>query len=301
MKHTFQGTGVALVTPFKKDFSIDFEALQKVTEHTIAGGVEYLVALGTTSEAPVLNKEEKKLVVKTIVETTKNRVPIILGVGGNNTTEIIHQLQNEAFDDISAILSVVPYYNKPTQNGIFAHFDAIASASPLPIILYNVPGRTSANMNAETTIRLAEKHSNIVGIKEASGDFAQIMEILRRKPEHFAVISGDDALTLPMIALDASGVISVAANALSNLFSEMVRLQLENKTVKARKYHYSMLPIIELFFKEGNPAGVKALLNEMELCEDIVRLPLVSVSEKTRDMIKTEWTKISNINYKAND
>jgi 4-hydroxy-tetrahydrodipicolinate synthase len=299
MKHTFQGTGVALVTPFKNDFSVDVEALKKVTEYTIAGGVEYLVALGTTSEAPVLNKEEKKLVVKTIIEATKNRVPLVLGVGGNNTTEIIHQLQNEAFDGISAILSVVPYYNKPTQNGIFAHFDAIANASPLPIILYNVPGRTSANMNAETTIRLAEKHSNIIGVKEASGDLAQIMEILRRKPEHFAVISGDDALTMPMIALGASGVISVAANALSNLFSEMVRLQLDNKTIEARKYHFSMLPIIELFFKEGNPAGVKALLNEMGICEDIVRLPLVSVSEITREMIKTEWTKISNIKFQT--
>jgi 4-hydroxy-tetrahydrodipicolinate synthase len=299
MKHIFQGTGVALVTPFKNDFSVDVEALKKVTEHTIAGGVEYLVALGTTSEAPVLNKEEKKLVVKTIIEATKNRVPLVLGVGGNNTTEIIHQLQNEAFDGISAILSVVPYYNKPTQNGIFAHFDAIANASPLPIILYNVPGRTSANMNAETTIRLAEKHSNIIGVKEASGDLAQIMEILRRKPEHFAVISGDDALTMPMIALGASGVISVAANALSNLFSEMVRLQLDNKTIEARKYHFSMLPIIELFFKEGNPAGVKALLNEMGICEDIVRLPLVSVSEITREMIKTEWTKISNIKFQT--
>jgi 4-hydroxy-tetrahydrodipicolinate synthase len=299
MKQTFQGTGVALVTPFKKDFSVDFEALQKVTEHTIAGGVEYLVALGTTSEAPVLNKEEKELVVKTIVETTRKRVPIVLGVGGNNTSDVIQQLKYETFEGISAVLSVVPYYNKPTQNGLFAHFDAIADASPLPIILYNVPGRTSANMSAETTVRLAEKHSKIIGIKEASGDFAQIMEILRRKPEHFAVISGDDALTLPMVALGASGVISVAANALSNFFSEMVRFQLQNKTNEARKYHYSMLPIIELFFKEGNPAGVKALLNEMGLCEDIVRLPLVSVSEITREMIKTEWTKISNIKFQT--
>jgi 4-hydroxy-tetrahydrodipicolinate synthase len=299
MKHTFQGTGVALVTPFKNDFSVDVEALKKVTEYTIAGGVEYLVALGTTSEAPVLNKEEKKLVVKTIIEATKNRVPLVLGVGGNNTTEIIHQLQNEAFDGISAILSVVPYYNKPTQNGIFAHFDAIANASPLPIILYNVPGRTSANMNAETTIRLAEKHSNIIGVKEASGDLAQIMEILRRKPEHFAVISGDDALTMPMIALGASGVISVAANALSRQFSEMVRLQLDNKTLEARKLHYSMLPIIELLFAEGNPAGVKSLLNAMDLCKEFVRLPLVSVSQKTGSLIKSEWIQISNIKFQT--
>ncbi|MDP2236626.1 MAG: 4-hydroxy-tetrahydrodipicolinate synthase [Bacteroidales bacterium] len=295
MKHTFQGTGVALVTPFKNDFSVDVEALQKITEHTIAGGVEYLVALGTTSEAPVLSKEEKKLVVKTIIEATGNRVPIVLGVGGNNTAEIIHQLQNETFEGISAILSVVPYYNKPTQNGIFAHFDAIAHASPLPIILYNVPGRTSANMNAETTISLAEKHSNIIGVKEASGDFAQIMEIIRLKPVHFAVISGDDALTMPMIALGGSGVISVAANALSRQFSEMVRLQLENKTLEARKLHYSMLPMIGLLFSEGNPAGIKSLLNAMDLCEEFVRLPLVSVSKKTKDLIKTEWTKISNI------
>lgn len=298
MKSLFTGTGVALVTPFNIDNSINFKALESIVDHCISGGVEYLVALGTTSEAVTLSSSEKKEVVNTIISATAGRVPVVLGLGGNHTAEALKQLSEGLQYGIDGILSVVPYYNKPTQDGMFAHFDAIAQNSPVPVILYNVPGRTAANMKAATTLELAHKHSNIAGIKEASGDMIQIMEIIRDKPKDFRVISGDDAITLPMIAVGAEGVISVVANAWSRAFSKMVRLQLNNKNEEAKKLHYSLLKTIDLLFAEGNPAGIKSLLNCMGLCNKTVRLPLVSVSDALHAKIYAEW---SFVNSKLSD
>lgn len=293
MKSPFTGTGVALVTPFNKDNSINFAALESIVDHCISGGAEYLVALGTTSEAVTLSKHEKKEVVNTIIKATSGRVPIVLGLGGNNTAEALQQLSAGIQSGINGILSVVPYYNKPNQDGMFAHFDTIAQCCPLPIILYNVPGRTAANMKASTTLKLAYKHKNIIAIKEASGDMIQIMEIIRDKPEWFNVISGDDALTLPMLAVGAEGVISVVANALSREFSDMVRHQMNNQTSEAKKLHYLLLQTIDLLFAEGNPAGIKALLECMGLCSDTVRLPLVSATDALKLKIKAEWLAIN--------
>ncbi|PKP54057.1 MAG: 4-hydroxy-tetrahydrodipicolinate synthase [Bacteroidetes bacterium HGW-Bacteroidetes-1] len=288
MKYPFIGTGVALVTPFKNDLSVDTKSLHSIVDYVINQGVNFLVALGTTSEAPTLNQNEKDLVLDTILEAADNRVPIVLGVGGNNTYEVVRQLETKSMEGISGILSVVPYYNKPNQQGLFEHFDTIAKASPRPIILYNVPGRSGANLKASTTIHLAEEHKNIIGIKEASGDFLQIMDILKDKPSHFEVISGDDALTLPLMALGAVGVISVTANALTQQFSDMVRLLNENNTVEARKIHFSMLKMYELLFSEGNPAGIKALMSLMGLCKEFHRLPLVPVTKSTKERIEVE-------------
>ena len=272
----YKGTGVALVTPFKNDLQVDYPALQNIVNHVINNGVDFLVALGTTSEAAVLSAEEKTLVVETIVNVNNGRVPVMLGVGGNNTADILNQLKQQKFYGITGILSVVPYYNKPQQAGIKAHFKAIADVSRVPVILYNVPGRTAQNMTAKTCLELA-KHPNIVAVKEASGDFQQVMEILRDKPDNFSVLSGEDALTMPLIALGADGVISVAANAYTRDFSDMVSLQRAGETAKARALHYKMLELTNLLFEDGNPAGVKALLNLMGLCEDALRLPLVSM------------------------
>ena len=272
----YKGTGVALVTPFKNDLQVDYSALENIVNHVINNGVDFLVALGTTSEAAVLSAEEKTLVVETIVNVNNGRVPVMLGVGGNNTADILNQLKQQKFYGITGILSVVPYYNKPQQEGIKAHFKAIADVSRVPVILYNVPGRTAQNMTAKTCLELA-KHPNIVAVKEASGDFQQVMEILRDKPDNFSVLSGEDALTMPLIALGADGVISVAANAYTRDFSDMVSLQRAGETAKARALHYKMLELTNLLFEDGNPAGVKALLNLMGLCEDVLRLPLVSM------------------------
>ncbi len=272
----YKGTGVALVTPFKNDLQVDYSALENIVNHVINNGVDFLVALGTTSEAAVLSAEEKTLVVETIVNVNNGRVPVMLGVGGNNTADILNQLKQQKFHGITGILSVVPYYNKPQQEGIKAHFKAIADVSRVPVILYNVPGRTAQNMTAKTCLELA-KHPNIVAVKEASGDFQQVMEILRDKPDNFSVLSGEDALTMPLIALGADGVISVAANAYTRDFSDMVSLQRAGETAKARALHYKMLELTNLLFEDGNPAGVKALLNLMGLCEDALRLPLVSM------------------------
>lgn len=291
----FKGTGVALVTPFKKDKTVDFEALTRLTQHIINNRVDYLVALGTTSEAPVLTKDEKKAVVDTILTANNRRIPVVLGIGGNNTQEILEQLGETSFDGIDAILSVAPYYNKPGQRGLFAHFDAIAQLSPVPVILYNVPGRTSSNLTALTTLELANKHQNIVAIKEASGNFDQIMEIIAKKPENFHVISGDDALTFPMIALGASGVISVAANAFPLEFSTMVRDAMDNNIIKARELHYRLLHLVNLLFVEGNPAGVKALLQEQGHCENVLRLPLVEVSKHTYQQLQVAWHEFNNL------
>ncbi len=291
MKNKFTGTGVALITPFKSDFSVDFPSLKQLVDIIIRGGVEYLVALGTTSESATLDDSEKKEVVKAILEANAARVPVVIGIGGNNTQSVVNQINNNDFTGISGLLSVVPYYNKPQQAGMIAHFEAVANASPVPVILYNVPGRTAVNMKTETTIRLAA-HPNIVAVKEASGDFMQIMQIFREKEADFEVLSGDDALTLPLIAAGASGVISVTANAFPFEFSEMVRLARNNEFDKARELHYKLMKITELFFADGSPAGIKALLSMKGLCSEIVRLPLVNVNENIRNQILDEYNRI---------
>jgi len=277
----FRGTGVAMITPFKNDSSIDFKSLEKVVEHIIRGGVNYLVLLGTTSEAVTLSEEEKEAVVAFVTEINNNRVPIVVGMGGNNTQQIVNSVLRTDFTGISGILSVTPYYNKPGQKGIYQHFKAIAESSPVPVILYNVPGRTSSNIDAETCIRLAWDCKNIVAVKEASGDFKQVMKIIRDAPEEFLVISGDDLITLPMIALGGSGVISVLGNAFPEEWSEMVRLALKGTLKQSAELHYKYLEMIELLFVDGNPAGVKAIMNNLGLCTTNVRLPLTPASRNT--------------------
>ena len=290
MAEGYTGTGVALVTPFLNDKSIDFNGLDNVVNHVINGGVEYIVALGTTGEPATLSKDEKKLVVKSIIKSVNNRKPIILGIGGNNTSEVIKNILNTNLEGISAILSVSPYYNKPTQRGIYEHFSAIAAKSPLPIIIYNVPSRTASNISADTILKLAANHRNIIGVKEASGDLVQIMKIIRSKPSYFNVISGDDALTLPMIYIGSVGVISVIANSHPREFSDMVRAALKNESQKANSLHFKLLDFIGALFEEGSPAGVKAALELLNVCGREVRLPLVSASSelmtKMQKMIK---------------
>jgi len=277
---SFTGTGVAIVTPFRNDSSIDFKSLEKLLEHLISGGVDYVVVLGTTGESVTLSKDEKKAVINFVTDTIDKRIPVVVGVGGNNTQEILSTINATDFDNIDAILSVSPYYNKPSQSGIYLHFKAIAGASPVPVILYNVPGRTGSNITAETTLKMANEIKNIVAIKEASGNFAQIMEIIKQKPKNFQVISGDDGITLPMIALGASGVISVVANAFPREFSAMVAHALKGEFAKATVLHYKLLDIINALFEEGSPSGVKAVLEILKISRNNVRLPLAPVSEK---------------------
>lgn len=278
-KNLFTGTGVALVTPFRKQETIDFSKLESLIEHIIKSGVDYIVALGTTSEAATMTESERSALQDYIVEATNGRVPIMLGLGGNNTQSVIDSLGRTNFEGISGILSVAPYYNKPNQRGIAQHFKQIADASPVPVIIYNVPGRTGINIAASTTIQLAQECPNIIGIKEASGNIAQVMEIIAHKPEHFKVISGDDALTYPMIALGASGVISVAANAFPAEMSQMVKLALKGDWKKALPIHYKLLPLMNAMFEEGNPTGVKALLEIEGHISNNLRLPLVKASK----------------------
>jgi len=276
-----QGTGVALATPFRKDGSIDFMSLEKLVNHVITSGVDYLVVLGTTGETPVLSKDEKRAVVDLVLECNNGRVPVVMGIGGNYTSQVTDTVKEADLSGIEAILTVAPYYNKPNQAGLFQHFKAIAEISPVPVILYNVPGRTGCNISAETCLKLATSYpGNVTAVKEASGNLAQVMAILKDKPEGFMVISGDDALTFPLICLGASGVISVAANAFPLDFSEMVRLALKGKVDEARKLHYKLLPAIDAMFEEGSPAGVKSFLNFMGICPDYLRLPLVPVSRE---------------------
>lgn len=275
----FTGTGVALITPFKKDLSVDTEALKKIVQYQISGGIEYLVVLGTTAESATLTKQEKELVIKTVKEANAGKLPLVLGVGGNNTQEIIDELKSRDFSGFDAILSVSPYYNKPTQEGIYQHFKAIAQASPLPVILYNVPGRTASNMLPATVLRLANDFKNIIGIKEAAGDIVQAMKIIQNKPESFLVISGDDMITLPMVLAGGAGVISVIGEGFPKQFSEMVRLGLAKKAYEAYKLHYQLADSIDMIFEQGNPAGIKAVFKELGLCEDTVRLPLVNVDD----------------------
>jgi 4-hydroxy-tetrahydrodipicolinate synthase len=274
----FKGTGVAIVTPFKNDSSLDFAALGRVINHDINGGVNYIVALGTTGESVTLTKDEKKAVITYVVETIDNRVPLVVGIGGNNTQEVINCIRHTDLTGVDGILSVAPYYNKPTQRGLFQHFKAIATCSPIPVILYNVPGRTCSNISSETCLELAHECENIVAVKEASGDMTQIMKIIKGKPEHFGVISGDDMMTLPIIAAGGSGVISVLANAFPAQCSEIVAHALKNNFKPARDIQFRFLEMTELLFLEGNPAGVKAMLNIMNICQNNLRLPLVTVS-----------------------
>ncbi|MFH1005224.1 MAG: 4-hydroxy-tetrahydrodipicolinate synthase [Bacteroidota bacterium] len=282
----FKGTGVALTTPFQKDGSIDFRSLGKIIEHVIKGGVEYVVMLGTTGENPVLNKDEKKAIANYVIETVNNKIPIVIGIGGNNTQEVINCFKHFNFDGIDAILSVSPYYNKPNQNGIFQHYKTIAEVSPLPVILYNVPGRTGSNIAAETTLQLAEEIKNIIAIKEASGNLEQIMKIIKYKPKDFLMISGDDLLTLPIIASGGDGVISVIANALPKEFSEMVRQALAGNYLKAQKLHYLLDEFIRQIFADGNPSGIKCLLEIMNICPSYLRLPSVKVNKQVEKRMR---------------
>lgn len=273
------GTGVALVTPFKKDFSVDVEALQRIVNFQIDNGIDYLVVLGTTAESVTLSQDEKELVIKTIVETNKKRLPLVLGVGGNNTAKVVEELKTRDLSDFVAILSVSPYYNKPTQEGIYQHFKMIAQASPIPIILYNVPGRTASNMLPSTVIRLANDFKNIVAIKEAAGDIVQAMKLIQSKPKDFHVISGDDMITLPMVLAGGSGVISVIGEGFPRQFSDMVRLGLQRKTDEAYQLHYLLADSIDMIFEQGNPAGIKEIFSLLGLSENTVRLPLVNANE----------------------
>lgn len=287
-KNPFIGTGVALITPFNDDYSVDYQSLRNIVDFTLQNGADFLVALGTTSEAPTMNAEEKTKVTKTIIETANGRCPILLGMGGNNTSALIDGIRNQDFTGIDGILSVVPYYNKPNQRGMKAHFLHVADVSPVPVVLYNVPGRVGVNLQAATTVELA-KHPNILAVKEASGNLQQIMEILRDKPSDFTVLSGDDGITQPMMALGAKGVISVAANGYPKLFCEMVHKMLEGKEKEALPLHYKMLRMNGLIFADGNPAGIKALMAHEGLCKNVLRLPLVLVSENVRQDIENEY------------
>ncbi len=275
----FKGTGVAIITPFRNDDSIDFKALSKLVNYQVENNTNYIVALGTTGESVTLSNDEKRAVIETIIESVDSRVPVLVGIGGNNTQEVINKIKSCDFEKIDGILSVSPYYNKPNQLGIYEHYKSVASTSPVPVIIYNVPGRTGSNISAETTLKLANEFKNIVAIKEASGNFIQIMEIINNKPKDFMVISGDDALAFPIICLGGSGVISVVANLYPKEFSEMVTLALDKKIQPARAIHYQMIDLINTLFADGSPAGIKAALAIKKLVANHLRLPLVPVNE----------------------
>lgn len=293
MENSFlRGTGVALVTPFNSDKTIDYTALTKLVKYLIDGGVDYLVVMGTTGESVVLSDSEKQSVLNHVKDVNQGVLPIVLGIGGNNTSNVVEHIEKQNFTGVSALLSVCPYYNKPNQSGLFAHFSEIATACPVPIILYNVPGRTGSWMSPETTIRLAEKFDNVVATKEASGQIENIMKIIKDKPANFKVISGDDGLTLPLIAMGVEGVISVVGNAAPFMMSQMVNSALANEYTKARELHYMLFPLIELIFKEGNPAGFKAALNSIGLLQNEVRLPLTSVSNELFDTIAQQMKQL---------
>jgi len=283
----FLGTGVAIVTPFHKYGTIDFSSLGNLVDHIVKGGVDYIVALGTTSEAAVLSDDEKVAVVGFIVDRLEGKLPVVVGLGGNNTSGIESLLKKMPYQNIDALLSVTPYYNKPNQKGLYFHYKSVANATDLPIILYNVPGRTSTNMSAETTVKLAREFDNIIGVKEASGDMMQIQKILRDKPKDFLVISGDDALTYSMIGAGASGVISVTANAYPAEYSAMVRLARQKKNKSALEINFSLIEFMEAIFEDGNPAGIKLALNTMGLIKNNLRLPLVKVNVQTANRIKS--------------
>lgn len=280
------GTGVALVTPFKSDFSVDTEALKNIVNFSIENGIEYLVVMGTTAENATLSAEEKELVINTVVEVNNGRLPLVLGVGGNNTLQVVNELKTRDFSAFDAILSVSPYYNKPTQEGIYQHFKAIADASPIPVVLYNVPGRTSSNMLPSTVLRLANDFSNIVGIKDAAGDLVQAMKIIQHKPKDFLVISGDDMIALPMVLAGGAGVISVIGQGFPKEFSEMIRLGLNKKVDAAFEIQYKIADSIDMIFEQGNPAGIKEIFKTLKIAENVVRLPLVPVDEALSERIQ---------------
>jgi len=280
------GTGVAIITPFKKNKEVDFDALAKLIDYIINNGVEYIVSLGTTGETPTLSKKEKQEIVQFTREKINGKIPLVIGIGGNNTAAIIDSFSDFSFDKITAVLSSCPSYNKPSQEGIFQHYKALADASPLPVILYNVPGRTGVNITAETTLRLARECKKVQGIKEASGSVVQGMHILKNKPDDFLFVSGDDHISLPLIACGASGVISVAANSFPKYFSDMVRFALKNDFSNAQKLHYKLLEAYDLLFVENNPAGVKAFLFELKLIANELRLPLVPLSAPHHQKVK---------------
>lgn len=293
MSKQFIGTGVALVTPFNEDFSVDYDSLRKLVEHNISNGTDYLVISGTTGESATITKEEKAEIVKVISGQNKGRLPLVLGIGGNNTSAVIQEIQSSDLSDIDAILSVSPYYSKPTQEGIYQHYNAISEATTLPIILYNVPGRTGSNVLPETIIRLANDCKNIIGVKEAAGNMAQYVALLRDKPHDFLIISGDDDLALNVTLLGGAGVISVIGQAITRPFTDMIRLGLKGDAKEAASIHLKMLKIIGLIFSENNPAGIKAVLQALEICGETVRLPLVPASDVLKHHIALELKNLS--------
>ncbi len=283
----FYGTGVALVTPFDLNNQVDYKALEKLVNFQIENGIDYLVVLGTTAETPTLSAVEQQKVLDFIVKVNKKRLPVVLGVGNNNTAEVVKSIQNVNCSEVDAILSVSPYYNKPSQEGVYQHFKSISEASSLPIILYNVPSRTGSNMEPETVIRLANDFDNIIGVKEAAGDFEQVLELIRLKPKDFLVISGEDKLALPLVLAGGAGVISVIGQGFPNQFCKMINLGLQNKVKEAYGIFYKISPAIDLIFKEGNPVGIKSLLNDLKICNLNVRLPLVGVSADLQQKLIT--------------
>lgn len=291
MMNKFRGTGVALITPFDSDHNIDFNGLEKLVNHCIDGGVDYLVVMGTTGENAVLSNAEKQEVLKFVQKVNAGRKPIVYGIGGNNTAALVETIKSTDFSEIDAILSVSPYYNKPTQEGIYQHFKTISEASPVDIIVYNVPGRTSSNMTAQTTVRLARDFDNIIAIKEASGDMEQVMTIINNRPEGFLVISGDDNLTLPIIACGGDGVISVSGEGFPKVFSTMVKDALNGDMAAARNGHYRLLEVTKMLFAEGNPGGIKAALKHQDICEEYMRQPLWMISDELRTKIGEEMQK----------
>ena len=287
-RNLIQGTGVALITPFDTLGEVDYQALKDLVNYVIYKGVDFVVAMGTTSETATLNANEKAKILETIISEVEERVPVVLGMGGNNTKDLIENIKSTSFDKVDAILSVAPYYNKPNQDGMFAHFSAVAEVSPVPIILYNVPGRTSSNLLPQTVIKLAQKYDNIIAIKEASSNFDQVMELIQHKAEDFKVFSGDDALTLPLMSLGMEGVISVVANVLPEEMSNMLKAINVGDYDEAKEIHYSMLDLINALFEEGNPAGIKSALLQAEIIpSDNLRLPLVPVSQPLKEKIKS--------------
>jgi 4-hydroxy-tetrahydrodipicolinate synthase len=284
----FIGTGVALITPFDKNKNVDYIALKKLVNFQIENGIDYLVILGTTGESATLNNKERQQVIQTIVETNNKKLPLVLGIGGNNTQQAIEDIKNTDLSDFDAILSVSPFYNKPTQEGIYQHFKTIANSTNKNIILYNVPHRTGKNVEPETIVRLAHDCENIIAVKDAASDLQQTLEIIRTKPKDFLVISGDDSLALSSVLAGGAGVISVIGQGMPNAFSKMINLGLAGKNQKAFKLHYKLMPLTELIFQEGNPAGIKAILNHKNICDTQVRLPLIKVSENLYNSIINE-------------
>ncbi|APY09733.1 4-hydroxy-tetrahydrodipicolinate synthase [Seonamhaeicola sp. S2-3] len=286
MSSKFLGTGVALVTPFNSDLTVDHLALANIVNYNIENGVEYLVICGTTGESVTLTKQEKKEVIKTISETNNGRLPLVLGIGGNNTAQVVDEIKATDFSGIDAVLSVSPYYNKPTQEGLYQHFKAVAEASPIDVILYNVPGRTAKNMEPSTTLRLANDFKNIIAVKEAGNNMSQYLELLKNKPDDFLIISGDDDLALGVVLAGGAGVISVIGQALPKDFTEMIRLGLKGNAKEAYKLHFKLMDIIGYIFEENNPAGIKAVFEALNLCQDTVRLPVVPASSALKEKIK---------------